>query len=520
VYRRLLRESPAYLRNHEEVTKALEEGIYYAEGLSPKTVRLDQHGHVSALVSEERFYNEEGQWGSHDEEHILPARAILVATGASPNVAYEFENPNTFKKKSGVYETYDLSGKHIPITQQPHVKTSVAAFTSYDKEERRVTFVGDTHPVFHGSVVKAIASGLRTYPQILDLLADKQFAGNEEEYQQFSQSMADQFSAQITAIKRHTPSVIELEVRAPLAIVNYQPGHFYRLQNFETSAPQIAGTLLQTEATALLACDIDKDKKTLRMMVLEQGVSSRLLATLKVGDDVALMGPSGVRTRIADQPEDVLVIGGRLSAAHLLSIGKKMRAKGSRILYMAGLKSADEVFCQNEIEQAADKIIWVTQHGAPVTTHRPQDLSISGNLTDALLQYAQGTLNTDHTQISLQKIDRVLLIGKFGFLRAMRKMMHSTLKPYLTKNPPTTASVYGPMQCMLKGVCAQCLVWQIDPNTGQRTKAVFACSWHDQPFDMVDIDNLAERLAQNRMQETLSNLWLDHLFTQHNVARV
>ena len=67
------------------------------------------------------------------------------------------------------------------------------------------------------------------------------------------------------------------------------------------------------------------------------------------------------------------------------------------------------------------------------------------------------------------------------------------------------------MQCMLKGVCAQCLQWQVDPKTGKRTKAVFACSWHQQPIDIIDIHNLGERATQNRLQERLSQLWLDHI---------
>ena len=41
------------------------------------------------------------------------------------------------------------------------------------KHDRRVSLIGDTHPVFHGSVVKAIASGMRTYPKILAVLKDK-----------------------------------------------------------------------------------------------------------------------------------------------------------------------------------------------------------------------------------------------------------------------------------------------------------------------------------------------------------
>jgi len=69
------------------------------------------------------------------------------------------------------------------------------------------------------------------------------------------------------------------------------------------------------------------------------------------------------------------------------------------------------------------------------------------------------------------------------------------------------------MQCMLKGVCAQCLQWQIDPSTGKRTKAVYACSWQSQPMEIVDLGNLDERLQQNQLQEKLSNLWLEHILT-------
>jgi hypothetical protein len=85
------------------------------------------------------------------------------------------------------------------------------------------------------------------------------------------------------------------------------------------------------------------------------------------------------------------------------------------------------------------------------------------------------------------------------------------LAPLLIRKPPITASVNTPIQCGLKGVCAQCLHWQIDPATGRRTKAVFGCSWQDQPLDIIDLDNVEARLGQNRMQEHLTNLWVEHL---------
>jgi NADPH-dependent glutamate synthase beta subunit-like oxidoreductase/NAD(P)H-flavin reductase len=528
-YRRSLRESPAYLRNHEEVIKALEEGIYYAEGLAPKRIKLDQYGHVSALISESRFHDENGEWVISDEEHVLQARSIFVATGAAPNVAYEFEHQNTFQKKSGIYETYDASGEHVLLPLECHPKVAqFGAFTSYHKENKRVTFLGDTHPVFHGSVVKAIASGKRVYPDILKLFGNRihQASSHKEldtrqapEYDIFSRHIQQQFDARVIAVKRHTPSVIELKVQAPLAAYNFEPGHFYRIQNFETYAQRIKNTVLQTETTPVLASHADKKAGTLSFMILEHGASSRLFATLKVNDPIAIMGPTGVRTKIPTDAETVLIMGGRLSAAQLLSVGTAMREFGNKVLYIGGFKTAAEVFCQSELEKAADKIIWAVQHGELIQTHRPEDRSVSGDVISALMQYAAGKLDAGGPEIPLQQVDRVLLIGKFPFIRAMQKTKE-TLNHYFTKNPKWIASSYGPMQCMLKGVCAQCLVWQIDPTTGQRTKAVFACSWHHQPFELMDIGNLEERLAQNHMQETLTNLWLDYLFTQEKLVRV
>ena len=53
------------------------------------------------------------------------------------------------------------------------------------------------------------------------------------------------------------------------------------------------------------------------------------------------------------------------------------------------------------------------------------------------------------------------------------------------------------MQCMLKGICAQCLQWQIYPETGERKKAVYACSWQDQPIDLIDWQAFDDRFEQH-----------------------
>ena len=68
-YRRRMIDSPSYTLNHEEVAKALEEGIVFAEGLTPTRIEVDRHGHARSVV----FAN-----GAE-----LPVRPLAVAVSTS-----------------------------------------------------------------------------------------------------------------------------------------------------------------------------------------------------------------------------------------------------------------------------------------------------------------------------------------------------------------------------------------------------------------------------------------------------
>ncbi|HEY2110660.1 MAG TPA: hypothetical protein VGH25_02915, partial [Dongiaceae bacterium] len=55
----------------------------------------------------------------------------------------------------------------------------------------------------------------------------------------------------VVAVNRLTPTIVEVVVRAPQAARNFHPGEFYRLQNFETLADRVEGTVLAMEGLAL-----------------------------------------------------------------------------------------------------------------------------------------------------------------------------------------------------------------------------------------------------------------------------
>ncbi|MCG6975093.1 MAG: FAD-dependent oxidoreductase [Acidiferrobacterales bacterium] len=521
-YRRRMQDSPAYKRNHEEIIKAMEEGIYYAEGMYPKAAKLDKHGQVKSLLCERMAPDGDGNMQFKGDLVELPAKTVLVATGAKPNIAYYFEHRGTFNLEGQNYQTNVFqNGKLERVAVAKNCKDpSFGAFTSYDRDDKRVSFIGDTHPVFNGNVVKAVASGMRIYPKIVETFGKRADAkGKEDEYLKFNASMRFLLQPKVLEVIRHTPHVVELLLHAPQAAKRYQPGQIYRLQNFEALAAEVDGTRLQTETIALTGSQVDKNKGTVSLIVRERGASTRLCSTLKAGDPVVLMGPGGNATQIPIG-KTILVIGDWLAAAAMRALGPAYKASNNRVLFIVTFPHGKEIFCQDELEQLADAIVWVTHEGHPIVTRRQQDVSFTGKLEDVLVRYATGKLTNGAPPIPLDEVDHIHITADNRLLRVVQDLRRGALKEYFVKDPVATGSVYSSMQCMLKGVCSQCLQWQLDPETGQRTKAVFACSWQDEPIDLVDLTALDERLSQNRLQERLANLWLDHLFETKNVDRV
>ncbi len=507
-YRKGLNASPAYIRNHEEVAKATEEGLLYAEGLEPLYVEVDDFDHVKSLVCR-RMKREEGRWLATREEVNLPARSIFVAAGTVPNTLYEREYPGTFELDGTHFLPHVTHPNGVqPVGLASHCKSpEFGPFTSYNQNDRRVTFLGDTHPAFHGSVVKAIASAKRSYPQVLDAIRDRPVAGTTEA---FLARMDQLLTARVVEVNQLNPALVELWVRAPLAARNFRPGQFFRLQTFESNSPLIAGTRLQVPLLTVSGTGVRDG--LIRLIVLQWGVAARLVGRLQANEPLVLMGPTGAPTDIPRQ-KTILVVAGRWGAAVMLDIGLALRAAGNRVLYVAAFGSATEVDHQDELEAGADQIIWCTAKEPRIHPRRTQDSSVvATDMTEVVRRYGDGEgCPTSSAGIALHTVDRIMVMGGTGLLSGFQKALKDTLKPYFQPGVEAFGTVGSPMQCMLKGVCAQCLQWQIDPDNGERTRPVFSCAGQDQPLSWIDLDNLSARQQQNRLSDRLAGLWLDHI---------
>src|SRR5207248_7330346 len=137
---------------------------------------------------------------------------------------------------------------------------------------------------------------------------------------------------------------------------------------------------------------------------------------------------------------------------------------------------------------------------------RPQDSHFRGNIVQAMLAYNSGELG--EPIVPLPTVDRIIAIGSDRMMAAVKAARHGVLAPFLKKEHVGIGSINSPMQCMMKEVCAQCLQPHVDPASG-KTTYVFSCFNQDQPLDQVDFGALAQRLAQNGVQEKLTALWIE-----------
>ena len=165
VYRKRLVDSPAYRLNHEEVIKALEEGISFIENMNPEEAVVDEGNHVTRRPLQARKI----------AIVELPARSVMVAAGTTPNITYEKEHAGKFP--TGQQEEVFCAASRQAERRRQRSRSSRrptatgAFFTSYNKDGRFISYYGDNHPLYAGNVVKAMASARDGYPHVTALFA-------------------------------------------------------------------------------------------------------------------------------------------------------------------------------------------------------------------------------------------------------------------------------------------------------------------------------------------------------------
>ncbi|MDD9361841.1 MAG: glutamate synthase subunit beta, partial [Anaplasma sp.] len=140
------------------------------------------------------------------------------------------------------------------------------------------------------------------------------------------------------------------------------------------------------------------------------------------------MGPTGSPTHIPHN-ENVMLIGGGVGNAVLFSIGEAMLTQQCKVLFFAGFRSESSIFGTPQIEYASEVAVWCCVNGK-FQPRRPDDKFFQSNILAAIKAYS----NDPQTKITLNSIDRIIVVGSSGMMSALQGAISGKFKHMFKSN--------------------------------------------------------------------------------------
>ena len=454
IYRQEINKSPAYKLNDLEVQQAINQGINIIEKQEITQIITNEFGAVCSVML--------------NDAKIIPCQALIFATGTSANISPALDDKQLFyHQKNFTFANLPPKMKQIFVNQPNFLN-----YINY-KNYQAISFFGDLHPQFSGSVVKAMASAKYGYAQIDWLLQQQLVKSAKKNYQ-------NDFFTKIHSVKRLSKSVVQIKVYAPLLCQKTKPGHIFRLQNYKAFTKNEL-----MEGVAVTAININKKTKIITGMVLETGGSTSLIANFQPNDRCVFMGPSGEPTSIVKN-QNVLLIGGGRGNQPLTALAKLFQNNGCKVWFFAGYESEADIANYTKMQKSCHQLF--------IATKQPSKF-FCGSSLDLVINY--------FSQQNNLKINHILTVGNNYLMDEVAKLRKNL--DSLKQAQTAVVSLNSPMQCMLKGVCGQCLQKKYTKNGAEY---FFACASQDQNLDTFDFTQLHHRCKQNSVLEKLSKQYL------------
>ena len=187
------------------------------------------------------------------------------------------------------------------------------------------------------------------------------------------------------------PNQFEITIEAPYVTRNAKAGQFIILRVDKHG-----------ERVPLTIADIDKEKGELTIVYMAVGYSTKKLAALEVGDEIAdLVGPLGQPTHIKKYGTVVCLAGG-YGAAPCYLIAKAFKEAGNIVYMIMGARNKDLVFWQEKMKNASTELFITTDDGS---------LGIKGFVTQVMEDI-----------MSKEKVDYAIAVGPMPMMRAVANM--------------------------------------------------------------------------------------------------
>ena len=252
------------------------------------------------------------------------------------------------------------------------------------------------------------------------------------------------------------PTVVQLQIEAPLVANKAKPGQFIILrvdENGERIPLTVAGT--------------DKVKGTVKIIFQIVGGTTEKLSHKEEGEYIQdFCGPLGVATHL-DGLKKVCIVGGGVGCAIAMPIAEKLHDMGVEVTSIIGFRNKDLLILEDEFRACSDTLRIMTDDGS---------YGEHGNVTVPLKEMLERGEN----------FDMIITIGPL----IMMKFVVATAKPFGT---PVTVSM-NPIMIDGTGMCGGC---RLTLNVDGKKVTKFACV--DGPdFNGYEVD-FDEAMSRGRM---------------------
>lgn len=260
----------------------------------------------------------------------------------------------------------------------------------------------------------------------------------------------------IVSKKILNPTVVQMEIEAPLVAKKAEPGQFIILRVDD-----------EGERIPLTIAGYDRVKETIKIIFQIVGGTTKKLSMKNAGEYIEdFVGPLGNATELKNLKK-VCVIGGGVGCAIALPVAEKLHEIGAEVTSIIGFRNEDLLILEDEFNNCSDKLVIMTDDGS---------YGEKGNVTIPLKEILENG----------EVFDMVIAIGPL----IMMKFVVETLKPY---NVPVTVSM-NPIMIDGTGMCGGCRLTLV--KNGEKIMK-FACV--DGPdFNGYEVD-FEEAISRSRM---------------------
>ena len=252
------------------------------------------------------------------------------------------------------------------------------------------------------------------------------------------------------------PTVVQLQIEAPLVANKAKPGQFIILrvdENGERIPLTVAGT--------------NKEAGTVKIIFQIVGGTTEKLSHKEEGEFIEdFVGPLGVATHL-DGLKKVCIVGGGVGCAIAMPIAEALHERGVDVTSIIGFRNKDLLILEDEFKACSNTLRIMTDDGS---------YGEHGNVTVPLKEMLDAG----------EKFDMIITIGPL----IMMKFVTLTAKPYGT---PVTVSM-NPIMIDGTGMCGGC---RLTLNVDGKKVTKFACV--DGPdFNGYEVD-FDEAMSRGRM---------------------